>query len=102
MLFFILMLTSCLNQPVDGAKVRAAAFREPESAVTIMGSGGMNWTDIDIWVSWKGPATLKSSKGFAPCADLASVVNEFVKRDPARSKLLADTPALTCQQKGGG
>ena len=102
MYVFILLLTACLNESIDGAGLRSGAFAEPAAQVTILDSGGDNWTDKDLWVAWSGPATLKSSTGYAPCKDLAAVAKGMAKRDKARAKLLAETAALTCQEKGGG
>lgn len=97
----LLLFSACLNEPIDGEAVRSAAFSDSASQVTILASGGENWTEPDLWVAWTGPATVTHSTGFTPCTDPASVAKVLAKRDAARAALLSDPAALTCQQKGG-
>ena len=94
-----LLCVACLTEPVDGDAIRAAAFSDSEAQVTLLAHGGVRWTDVDVWVAWAGPATLKSSDGYAPCGDPKKVADAFTKRDPERRALLGDLSALSCLSK---
>ena len=95
----LLNLGGCLSENLDGESFRAAAFSDPPSAVSVLNFGGTKWIEVDVWVAWSGPATLKSAEGFEPCTDTKGVAAHFARKDPARAAMLADTTNLTCLEK---
>ena len=100
-ILYCLLLTSCLSENINGAKIRAGAFSDSADLVTILKAGGSRWTDYDMWVAWRGPATLRVNTGYLPCKDKMVVLNAFSKRDPKRRGLLAQTKGLSCLEKLG-
>jgi len=93
--------SGCLSESINGAQIRAAAFSDPAPQVTIHSAGGSRFQEIDIWVVWSGPATLRSNTGYAPCTDLNAVVAAFKKRKVSHRNELSETHALTCIEKRG-
>jgi hypothetical protein len=97
----LLTMFSCSSDDLDGEKIRAGAFSDPATAVTVLNFGGFRWTEIDLWVAWSGPATLKSSDNYLPCTETKRIADHLASKDPERAKLLKDYTALTCLEKPG-
>ena len=96
-----LLFMACLSEQINGSQIHAAAFSDSPGLVNILEAGGTRWTDVDIWVAWSGPATLRSSTGYVPCKNKEVVAKNFAKRDPKRQHLLQQTADLLCQEKPG-
>jgi hypothetical protein len=96
-----LSLNACLSEDLNGESIRAGAFSDAPTTVTVLNFGGVRWTEIDIWVAWSGPATLKVNDGYQPCANTKKVADYLALKDPDRAKLLGDYSALTCLKKPG-
>jgi len=102
-LFFLvpLILGACLNEEINGAQIRAAAFSDSSTHVNILDAGGTRWNDVDIWVAWRGPATLRSNTGYVDCKDKQKVIDHFAKVDPKRKDVLQQTAEIGCLEKPG-